>query len=311
MRVSSNSFPNLLVQELNTLTDRQSRLQSQVATGQRIQLPEDDPAAMHRVMDLEVEKRSLAQYQQNIAYLKEAGDATYSVLDGLRKISERVGEIATQADGVKSADELHAYGTEVTQLIQQAVQLMNGKLRGDALFGGTRNDRPPFVATQGPGGEVQSVTYQGNTSVNESEIAEGSLLSMQVVGANTTGTGPRGLITDDRFGADFFNHLIALQNHLNAGDSTSIASQDRPALAKDEENILYQVGTNGALQNRLDAAQALASSRSEGAENLISKDADADLAQSLVRLNQSQTAYQAALQSAATILKTSLLDYLH
>ena len=33
---------------------------------------------------------------------------------------------------------------------------------------------------------------------------------------------PRGLITDSRFGADFFNHLISLQDHLLAGDSAAI-----------------------------------------------------------------------------------------
>jgi len=37
---------------------------------------------------------------------------------------------------------------------------------------------------------------------------------------------------------------------------------------------------------------------------------DADLAQTLVRLNQTQTAYQAAMQSGAQLLQSSLLDYL-
>ena len=311
MRVSSNSFPNLLIQQLSDLTDRQARLQSQVATGQRIQLPEDDPAAVHRVLNLQSEKRSLGQYQQNIAYLKEVGDANYTSLSGLKTISDRAGEIATLADGTKSPEELRAYGTEVTQLIQQAVQTMNSKLRGDYLFGGTQNNQPPFVMTQAADGTVQSVTYQGNISTNETEIAEGSLFSMQVVGANDTGTGPRGLISDSRFGADFFNHLISLQNHLVAGDTDSISSQDSANLNQDEENLLYHIGTNGALQSQLDSAQTLSQSRSQGIDNLISNDADADLAESLVRLNQTQTAYQAALQSAATIMNTSLLDYLH
>lgn len=310
MRVSSNSFPNLLVQQLNTLTERQTRLQTQVATGQRLQSPEDDPAAVHRVLDLQVEERALGQYQKNITYLKQTADATYNVMGGLKKISDRVGEISILADGTKSPEALKTYATEVTQLIKQAAQLMNGKLRGDQLFGGTRNDQPPFVLTQGTDGEVQSVTYQGNTNVNESEIAEGSLFSVQVIGANNTGTGARGLITDNRFGADFFNHLISLQDHLLAGDTQSIASQDRPALAKDEENIIYHIGTNGAQQSRLDSAQSLASSRAEGVDGMISKEADADLAESLVRLNESRTAYQAALQSAAGIMDKSLMDYL-
>ena len=37
---------------------------------------------------------------------------------------------------------------------------------------------------------------------------------------------------------------------------------------------------------------------------------NARLAQTIVRLNQTQTAYQAALQSAGRIMSSSLLDYL-
>jgi flagellin-like hook-associated protein FlgL len=42
----------------------------------------------------------------------------------------------------------------------------------------------------------------------------------------------------------------------------------------------------------------------------ISQEADADLAQTIVQLTQTQTAYQAALQSGGQILSQSLLDYL-
>jgi len=108
----------------------------------------------------------------------------------------------------------------------------------------------------------------------------------------------------------FFNHLISLQNHLLAGDTASIASTDRPALNNDEENLLYHISNNGALQTRLDAAGTLADASSTALDKQISKRADADLTDTLVKLNQAQYAYQAALQSGASIMKTSLLDYL-
>ena len=53
MRVTANIFPDSLVNQLAKLTIRQNRLQNQVATGQRIELPEDDPSAMRRVLDLQ------------------------------------------------------------------------------------------------------------------------------------------------------------------------------------------------------------------------------------------------------------------
>ncbi|HEY0455758.1 MAG TPA: flagellar hook-associated protein FlgL [Verrucomicrobiae bacterium] len=310
MRVSSNSFPDSLVDQLARLTARQNRLQMQAATGQRIQLPEDDPAAMQRVLQLQAESSSLAQYQQNIGSLKDTAVATYDLMKGLQTTSDRANEIAVLADGTKSPDDLKAYATQVTQLIKQAVAQANGQFHGNYLLGGTKNDQPPFVIATDANGNVTGVTYQGNTSLAENEIGKGVSLPVGTLGANTSGSGPTGLLADSRTGADFFNHLISLQNHLLAGDKDSINTIDRPQLVKDSDNIILQLSDNATVQGRLDATGASAKKQSDSLEGLISAQADADLAQTLVRLNQTQTAYQAALQSGAQLLSHSLLDYI-
>ena len=97
---------------------------------------------------------------------------------------------------------------------------------------------------------------------------------------------------------------------LLTGNTAAIAATDRGNLAKDEENILYHIGTNGAIQSRLEVTDAISKQRTDTLETQVSGEADADLSQTLVRLNQTQTAYQAALQSAGKILGSSLLDYI-
>jgi flagellar hook-associated protein 3 FlgL len=228
----------------------------------------------------------------------------------LKKVSDRAREIAMSADGLDSRDDLIVMSKEITELIKQAVQVANNQNRGDYIFGGTRTDIPPFVMNTASDGTVISVIYQGNTTEAESEIAEGITITAQVPGANTSGTGPRGLITDNRVGADLFNHLIALQNSLLNGDVAAIETIDRPALERDEDNLLMHIGANGAIQARLEASAALTNGRGFTVETLISKEVDADLAQTLVKLTQTQTAYEAALQSGGRILGSSLLDYL-
>ena len=179
------------------------------------------------------------------------------------------------------------------------------------MFGGTQNDQPAFVVATDPvTGCVTSVTYQGNASVLEAEVAENATASVQVPGVNNTGSGTHGLITDSRSGADLFNHLISLQNNLLAGDTSAIKDTDIANLSKDEENILYQLGNNGAIQSQLETADAVASDQMSSLGTLISREADADLSETLVRLTQTQSAYQAALKSGATILNQSLMDYL-
>jgi len=312
MRIAFNTQPDSLVNQLGTLGSQQYRLQNQVATGKRISQLADDPAAMRHALDLQAQDSRLAQYRQNIVSLQARATSSYTAIQGLQKVSSRAGEIATLADGTKSAAELQSYATEVTQLIQQGVQLMNRQHQGDYLFGGTQSAQPPYVVSTDADGNITGVSYQGNASVPAAEIAAGATVSVQVPGANTSGSGPAGLITDSRNGADFFNHLIALQNHLRAGDTASISSADTPALAKDEDNITLQIGANGIVQSQLTAADSVAATQATSLKQMISQDSDIDLAATLTRLSAAQTAFQAALQSGAALISQSqsLLNYL-
>jgi len=190
------------------------------------------------------------------------------------------------------------------------VQIANTKNRGDHLFAGTRTDQPPFMLATNGAGVPTGVSYQGNTSLAETEVAEGLTLTAQALGANTTGTGPRGLVADSAAGADLFNHLIALQNNLLAGNTAAIAATDRAALARDEDNLVHHLGANGAIQARLEVSVVQVRDRSLTLEKQVSSEVDADLAQTLVRLNETQNAYQAALQSGGKILNLSLLNFL-
>jgi len=64
------------------------------------------------------------------------------------------------------------------------------------------------------------------------------------------------------------------------------------------------------VQSRIESNQTQLEARANDLSGLIAKDTDADMATTMVQLTQSQTAYQAALNSTANIFKSSLLDYL-
>jgi flagellar hook-associated protein 3 FlgL len=303
-------FPNMLTQELATLSQKLQRLQTESATGQRLREPEDDPSAVQQVLNMQSESSKLQQYQGNIAALQGTATAAGSAVSALQQIATRVSDIATSAGGTVSQQDLDAYATEVSQLINEAVSTVNTQYNGNYLFGGTLSSQAPFVATTDSNGQITSVAYQGNTSTTSAEIAQGVTLSVVSPGANTSGSGSGGLITDTRTGADFFTHMISLRDHLLSGDVQSITNTDLPALQTDEQNqILYSTNINVA-EGRLSTAATAAETQQTSFTQLISNDADADLAQTITSLSQAQYAYQAALQSGAAILKQSLLDYL-
>ncbi len=310
MRVTSHTFPDSLIQQLTRLTITQNRLQTQASTGQRIQLPSDDPAAVRRVLDLQAQGASTNQYQRNISTLEEITQTGYTALRALKNVSDRAGEIVILADGTKSPAELSIFATEIDSLIEQGVGAVNAKFREEYIFGGNRSDQPPFEIVYDAGGRITGVNYQGSANTNEYEIGPDVLIAPHSVGSNNSGSGARGLVTDSRSGADLFNHLIELRDHLAAGDTAAISATDKAAFADDEDNLLFHIGNIGAVLDRLNAAEASVQQRGESIEQSISTEVDADLAQTLVRLTETQTAYQAALQSGARVLGQSLLDYL-
>ena len=308
IRVTSGAYADRLISNLGSITARQARYQAQISTGQRVTLPEDDPGAVRRALDLEGERGRVGQFGRNITRLKETATATNTVMRSLSKIATRAGELALKANGIRSADDLKAYAAEVTQMIQQAVSSANSNLRGESVMAGTLNDQPAYTLTVGTDGRVQSVTYNGNQDTSSLDIAEGQELSASVVGSNATGSGPAGLIEDPRAGANLFNHLIQLQDQLLAG--TAVTAPTTVGLQADADNLLRHIAANGVVQGRLEAGSAMVSDRLLSLEGQISGETDADLAKALVRLNETQVSYQAALQTGGKILTMSLMDYL-
>jgi flagellar hook-associated protein 3 FlgL len=302
-----------MLAQFNVLAAQQNKLQNEASTGLSIQSPSDNPAAMQNTLNDLSSQAAQQQYSSNISTVQSRADSIYTVLQSLQTISSRVGEITTAAGNVtNSQTDLNNYAGEVTSLIQQAAQLMNTKdpATGQYLFGGTNSDQPPYTVATDANGNVTGVTYQGNASVNQTEIASGITVAVDAPGENTSGSGAYGIITDSRTGADLFNHLIALQNNLASGNTAAITSTDSQNLQNDQNNLTYQVANNGNVQARLNTASTLATSQSDSLNGLISNESGADLVQVLTQLTQTQTAYQAALQSSASIMQLSLLNYL-
>jgi flagellar hook-associated protein 3 FlgL len=310
MRVTSSSYAETLISQLQAQSTRQAALQQQVASGQRIQSADQDPLAMQQVMHLRDDSAGAAQYAENIQTHQEFATTAGDALKSLTKILDRAQELAVRADGTASPDDLKAYGSEVGQLIAQAVDLANSQYSGEYIFAGTKSGVAPFTATTDANGNITGVTYNGSTNVAQSEIAPDALVSSRIVGENSSGSGERGLFADSRFGADLFGHLIELQQNLNSGNSNAIAQTTMPNLRNDEDNVLYHVGDNGALQSRLETSLDDVKNEQLNLENEISRRADTDLPSTIVRLNQTQTSYQATLQSAGSIMNLTLLDFL-
>lgn len=298
MRIASNTLSDSMVRQIQQLTVDQAKLQSQVSTGRRITQPEDDPAAVGRVMNLQTEQRQLSQYENNASRALNIAQTSYSSLQGLKKVSDRAGELGTLGTGAMSTDAMKTYGTELDQLIEQALQLANSRQGSDYIYAGTKVDSAPFVATRDPvTNQITSVAYNGNTTQASIPLSEATSVSPYAPGA-----------TNQKLG-DFLNNLITLRTALNSGDTDQVRAA-QPALVTSEDAIITAMADNGGVQTRIEAAQSQQKDRETSLAALISNESSVDLPTTIVKLSQAQTAYQAALASASKIMSLSLLDYI-
>ena len=297
MRIPNNNFSGTLVSQLQRLTARQSLLQNQVATGQRITDPSDDPAGIGRVLRLQGEKREIQQFSRNNDRALNISQSSFSAMEQLKHVSDRAGELAVLGNGATGRDAYRAYAAETDQMLEQALQTANTKYAGEHLFGGTKSDAPPFAATRDAAGRITAIAYNGAANGAEIRISEGAKLSPFTSGA------------ENQKLSDFMNTLVGLRDALESGSGAAVQAV-RPALEAGEDGFLVTLSGIGAKQSRLEADRSQNEARFVELENLTAAETDADIPSTVVKLTQAQTAYQAALQSGSKILELSLLDYI-
>ena len=124
MRVPSNSSSNLLLTQLQQLQSRQTRLQQQVSTGQKIADPSDNPAAIGRVLNYQAEKQQIQQFANNHSRAQQLLETSFAGIDQLKDLSDR-------------ADHLHRLRGERGELLQADADEHLGQQVGEALLEAT------------------------------------------------------------------------------------------------------------------------------------------------------------------------------
>jgi flagellar hook-associated protein 3 FlgL len=296
MRVTTNTFPQNLIDHLQGLSSRMGSLQDQTSTGQRITRPEDDPIAVARVMDLREGKSFLAQYEKNANRAANINNTAIAGFRGLIDLSDRAGEIAVLGKDLLGQDAANAYAAELDQMIEQALQNANSKYAGESVFGGSIGTEDPF-GYQRADGKAISATTRGTNESPSFQISEGTELSPFTSKEENIRIGR------------FLSRLIALRNAFETGTDDAVRTAGKN-LGKSEDDLLVTLSSLGAVQMRIEVESARNSTMYGELDTEISRQVDVDLAESLVELGRVQTAYQAALQSSARILNLSLFDYL-
>jgi len=173
MRIPNLNVSESVTQRIRELDLQRIKLDNQISTGQKITLPEDDGLRMSRVIKLDAEKGKLAQYQRNASYATEFLNAGHLNLEKLGEITQRAQEISRLSGSNLNGPALEAYGYEVNELIEEALNRINATHRGKSLYGGMAV-KPEFSSSDVVLGKMEKKTLNLNEQAVGVEVVPGT-----------------------------------------------------------------------------------------------------------------------------------------
>ncbi len=224
--------------------------------------------------------------------------ATDDSLSGYETILERVRTLVTQglSDTTTQAAR-NALATEIESLRSRVLNVANAKYGDDYLFGGTRQNVPPFdPTTAAPAGTPTSAQYiqiePGATAIPVGATADTIFIDA----------------TSDVF-TDLTNAVNALRGTGNpTTDRTTLeTTMSRLGIYTDLVNVAHTV--TGAYMNATELAQQNLISNFLSIDERASAIEDADFAETAIALAKTQRTLDATLQVVAQG-RRSLFDFL-
>jgi flagellar hook-associated protein 3 FlgL len=197
-------------------------------------------------------------------------------------------------NGTLSTTDMKTIAEELGQIYEQAVSLGNDQLNGKYIFNGQFTDKQPYTsaAASTQSTDDQQIVYQ---------FAAGVKVPINVNG-------------NDVFGApsdsdNLFAVIKGLQQSFDNGDQT--AAQGLMSKLQSRFDTFLGVRADvGARSNRIDLIDSRIKDLDINLTELDSKIEDADIAETITKLQTEQSVYQASLSVGAKVIQPSLLDYL-
>ncbi|MGE5587930.1 MAG: flagellar hook-associated protein FlgL [Clostridia bacterium] len=310
MRISTSYLLNNLSRDIAQQLARMQKLSEDISTTKRVRKPSDDPIAASRGLAIRALRAGVAQHKTNIDDAKDWLGATEQALMKAQEVFENAADAALRAgNGTLSDDERYALAQDLDGLISELVDLANTQYDGRYIFAGLKTLTRPFVLTAGPGTPSYTVTYEGVDGCKQIEVEPGTTMQVNTNGGEV-------FMQDIAQAGDrnLFEILVDLRDHLLAGDASptfhdDIAS-DIAATQAAQDKIMNVVTSIGAKARRLDRASVSLSRDEVELEALLSKAEDADVFKAITDLQLQETVYRAALNAAAGMMQTSLVDFL-
>ncbi|MDR3579102.1 MAG: flagellar hook-associated protein FlgL [Oryzomonas sp.] len=296
MRITSNMTANNTIYNLQNAQTTLNNLTELVTSGQNVNQPSDNPAAMNTLLNANDSINALNQYATNSTLGTTTLQTTSNALSGISSVISQAEELAGSiSSGTTSTTTQQSAIQQLTSLKQQLIGYGNTQSGNTYVLGGTDTSTPPF--------STSSNTYSGNSNQSEMEIAPNVNQSVSFDGSSVLlGTGSYGSTNilqsiDNLITAVGANNVTGIQQ--GASDLESAATQVNNAQVDVSARLTTFSNMSTMNTNNLNTLQSV-----------IDNIQTVNMTQVGVELEQQQTGYSAALAATEQVSQLSLLNYM-
>lgn len=297
MRIATSQMFDRPLSLMTGLTARADEIQTQIATGKKLQSPSDDAASYLRLQGLRRATADDGAYAANISMAQSVLAQADTTLDSVEAQLQRVQELATQAaSGTLSDVNRAAIAKEVDAIRETLLTLANSRdVRDQPLFGGATGSVAYVRAADG------TISFASSGESAAIPIGDGNSVQASVTGDRVFASG-----SDDMFAV-----LATFVAALNGGGDAKAASDNALAGVQTTlDNVSLGRASIGARAARLELEAERLTETGEAREASRSKLEDTDVATAVTELQKTLTILQATQASFTKLTSMSLFDYL-
>lgn len=300
MRISFAAQKEATLFSLTGKTEEINRLQYAISSGTNLASPADDPHAWAQAMEVKQGLREYDSILKNISHARGWNNATEAALNRMSDLLSQAQQNAITATSPSWVDKRDGLANEVDEIIKEALSIANSQWGDRYIFGGSETSSPPYSIDDATG----AVTYSGDGehfSVRTDRGGNGSAV-VNIAGPEvfTFASGSDTL--------NVLNELWELREAIKSQDSTTI-SDKLTTLGDALSAVSKQTAITGTRLAALDERESAISVFKTNEQQELTDLAATDLTDAIVKLQQEQTVYQAALKVTSMMNELNLASY--
>ena len=296
MRVATSLVPDVLAGINQSEAAMQTALQ-EVSTGQRVNVPSDDPTAAAAMVENQAQTDNVDQYEANgNAALGTAQTADSAISSVVSLLTQAISLGTEGANGTESASSRQSLAAQIQGTLSSVVSDANTQYQGVAVFGGTSNAPTAFIADSS---SSTGYTYQGDEGISTVQVGQSLDVQINVPGDQLF----------DNPSASVLGSLSQLAGALESGSTSAIGTATGAVSSAlnylSSQHVVYADPVDQLNAQETFLAQDKVTLSTQ-ASNLV----DVDAATAAEDLASAEAQNSAVLAAAAKVLPTTLLDYL-